>query len=1036
MLKTVKQSCRFNPVIQNYRMSEGVENLSELINNQGDGKAFFDRNYVTQGMAQLFREGMLRFKGQSDQAVFELAQAMGGGKTHLMVALGLLAKYPELRKDVLPFDLAQKVADLGPVRVAAFNGRNNPDHYIWGEIATQLGAAEQIKPYWVNGPRPVDEGKWKEIIGDQPTLIMLDELPPYLEQASTIKLGDGTLATTTVYTLGCLMSAALEMDNCLVVIANLSGSYGTQSKVIAQAVSNLQQEAGRQAKRVTPVELAGNEIYEILKKRLIDEMPSESVIDQVAEEYAQRIKAAADGGYIVAASLEQVAQQVRETYPFHPSFKYLVALFQENEGFRQTRGLMQFAARLLKSVDERETDDVFLVGTQHLNLNDDTVREEIRRIAPKLIPACAHDICDEGNAVAEEIDAEMGDDAAQQVVTLLLASSLSRSVGGRIGLTEGEVIEFLSAPNRKPDEFMTALEKLKEAAWYLHREDQRYFIKETENLSRQIERNARDIPQPKIDEALIRHMSAILEPRSKQAYQEVSVLPKLDELRLGGQRVQIVIRPDGKIPPIMLKEFFQHQTEKNNFMVLSGQDSHLADAVEERLRDLYATEQIAKKMKPGDTLYEEARDRLEDVQGRFSKSVSGAYNKLYFPGVDATETAELQSVTLDNGLTIGAAETQIEQALASVRCNKKLILDMKPDIDQHFAMAEVDLWPERDRRTPWKDVVMRAKSNPAWIWLPGNNGLENLKNEAIKQGRWRHGNDGYIEKGPFPKEKTTVNITVQSYNTETGETTLHIVPRHAGSSPVVYYANTPDVSPQSSKVEDLDIFITKAATLYFLVVDTEGRHETGEAKRWVAELKVRRDVKPIADKRQVTLDCQPPGEIRFTLDGTNPKENGQPYSVPFEIDQRAMKLLVYVCAEEANVRAEFFIPAGNMEAAPIDDAKPARLVETKKISLDTTEKVYQVINAFRRRPVSFKGVTVQIGDGAETVSIRFQEREITADTIEKAIEGIRAALGCADDAVTVTIKSGAKFDSGLALKDFTKISGIELIPGDIIQEEV
>ncbi len=41
---------------------------------------------------------------------------------------------------------------------------------------------------------------------------------------------------------------------------------------------------------------------------------------------------------------------------------------------------MQFTARLLKSVAERETDDVFLIGTQHLALNDDQVKDEIERI--------------------------------------------------------------------------------------------------------------------------------------------------------------------------------------------------------------------------------------------------------------------------------------------------------------------------------------------------------------------------------------------------------------------------------------------------------------------------------------------------------------------------------------------------------------------------------------------------------------------------------------------------------------------------------
>jgi predicted AAA+ superfamily ATPase len=201
---------------------------------------------------------------------------------------------------------------------------------------------------------------------------------------------------------------------------------------------------------ITPVQLAGNEIYEILKKRLIDELPDERVISDVAEEYAQQIKKAEDGGYIVASSIEQIAEQVRETYPFHPSFKHLVALFKENEGFRQTRGLMQFTARLLKSVDEREADDVFLIGTQHLNLNDEQVKDEIERIAPKLMPAVTRDIADAGNAIAEHIDGELAGDAAQQLMTLLLSSSLSRAVGGRIGLSESELIEFLARRSASP----------------------------------------------------------------------------------------------------------------------------------------------------------------------------------------------------------------------------------------------------------------------------------------------------------------------------------------------------------------------------------------------------------------------------------------------------------------------------------------------------------------------------------------------------------------------------------------------------------
>lgn len=143
MIRTVKQACTFNPVIADYRMAEGIENLADLIADNGDGRDFFARNYVTHGMEQLFKEGMLRLSGKSDQAVFELTQAMGGGKTHMMVALGPLARHPHLRPEVLPSDLNERIG-FGEARIAAFNGRNSPDNYIWGEIASQLGAEEAI----------------------------------------------------------------------------------------------------------------------------------------------------------------------------------------------------------------------------------------------------------------------------------------------------------------------------------------------------------------------------------------------------------------------------------------------------------------------------------------------------------------------------------------------------------------------------------------------------------------------------------------------------------------------------------------------------------------------------------------------------------------------------------------------------------------------------------------------------------------------------------------------------------------------------
>jgi hypothetical protein len=1029
MLKTVRDACQLHPMALDYTMTDAIENLADLISDEGDGAAFFEKNYITRGMEELFREGLLRLGGKSDQAVFELAQAMGGGKTHLMIALGLLAKHPARRQAMVP-DLAAR-AGFERARLAAFNGRNNPDHYLWGEIAEQLGNRDAFRKFWINGPKPVAESDWKSLIGADPALIMLDELPPYLHMANTIPVGGGTLADVTTYSLSTLLTAAMQLPRCCVVIANLSGSYHGQTQQIAKLVANLQHETRRQSKMITPVQLAGNEVYSILKKRLFARLLSEEDIDEIAEAYAERIKSAEEGGYLTARSLEQVADEVRATYPFHPSFKHLVALFKENEGFRQTRGLMQFTARLLKSVWERPQNDVFLIGTQHLNLNLDSVRDEITRINGELAPAITKDIADGGGAHAEEIDATLNSDAATQVANLLLSASLSRAVKGRAGLSREEIIEYLVAPHRKPDEFEKALASLKNKAWYLHREGELFYFKETENLIKRIEKDASRLPAPKVAQALTQKLTAHFQPRSRLAYQEVLVLPPLNEVNLGSHRVLLVVEPDGSVPPETIKKFYQSITEKNHLLVLSGNDSYLAGEVEQRLRELYAIERICKDLKPGDTLFEEALEKYEELQGRFLKALSQAYDRLFYPGPEGLGTA-----IIENGLSFGpddhSAERQIEKLLASSRCDEKLAENMREAPLQYWAMAENDLWPAGERRTPWRDVLLRAKTNPAWPWMPGLKGLDILKSLALEQGRWREGADGYLEKGPFPKEKTSLNITVQGTDRETGEATLTLTPRHAGPSPRVHYRASANVSLEDPAVEDLDNFRTLEATLYFLAVDPSGEHQTGEPMRWSNRLVIRHQLRATAEGRKVELKVVPSGTLRFTLNGVNPKE-GQLYEELFQVPQEGATLQVYAQAGEAEAQETIRLPALGNDQLQIDDMEPADL-RISRLNIDTTEKTFKFIQAFREDATTqFKGVQAIIGEGEGAVTLKFNARPVTAAIIEQAVRALRQAIGDEQAPVQLTIREGGHFRNGYELKRFAELCQLKLSPEVVIQ---
>jgi hypothetical protein len=106
MLLTVKDACELHPMALEYSMSEQVENLSDVISATAvNAREFFAKNYVTKGMETLLTQGLRRLGGQSDQAVFELKQAMGGGKTHSMIALGLLARDAKLRAEARGCDV-------------------------------------------------------------------------------------------------------------------------------------------------------------------------------------------------------------------------------------------------------------------------------------------------------------------------------------------------------------------------------------------------------------------------------------------------------------------------------------------------------------------------------------------------------------------------------------------------------------------------------------------------------------------------------------------------------------------------------------------------------------------------------------------------------------------------------------------------------------------------------------------------------------------------------------------------------------------
>ena len=100
-MKTVKRACIPRASTFDPTRRDTMLDLSDLIDGRIDPDEFFAENHITEGMKTLLTEGFRRLEGKSAQGVFKLTQAMGGGKAHNLLALGLLAAHPEHRARVM-----------------------------------------------------------------------------------------------------------------------------------------------------------------------------------------------------------------------------------------------------------------------------------------------------------------------------------------------------------------------------------------------------------------------------------------------------------------------------------------------------------------------------------------------------------------------------------------------------------------------------------------------------------------------------------------------------------------------------------------------------------------------------------------------------------------------------------------------------------------------------------------------------------------------------------------------------------------------
>ena len=959
-----------------------VLSLDTFLKGLVNGPEFFEENYFTNGMLTLVDRAFRHLAGErAGSSVFLLSQAMGGGKTHSMVALGLLARDPDLRRRVLGANNPSPT--LGRCRVAGFNGRStDATGGIWGAIADQLGKPEQFAPYvspMLKAPGPE---AWKKLIGGDPLVIFLDELPPYLEYAAAVPLGSQDLGVMTTAALGNLFVAVADMDNVCVVLSDLAGtnySIGQANLEAAfnRAVQGITAESRRTAVPITPVNPNGDELYHILRKRLFEHVAPESAIQGVAAAYRDALREANKMG-LTTTSPEALYARVIDAYPFHPDLRELVGKFKENDGFQQTRGVIRLMQMVVSDLwQSKKAAAIDLINPYDLDLNVDEIASEVRTINPSLSEAIAHDIAHGGDAEVEEIDRANGNSDASDAARLILVASLSTTPGAIHGLREYQLVDCLQRPGRDLSTFkVNVLDKLATRAWYLHNSaDGRLFFKNQQNLAAKLRSTALSLHAETVDRMLREHLESYFAASLRDCYQIVKVLPPPDEVQVEQEKTTLVIvRPGGQANQLPIsadwQAWWEQQQYKNRVIFLTGSRDTFQKVLDSA-RQTRALQSIEDELKsestPSDDPQWRALDTLRDRVGlQFTAALKEAFDQIVYPSINSALRA--------TGTDLAFAGNQNGEATIRKTLEGAQKFTTKIDDDSFRTRAEARLFGSAETKAVlWLDFKRAAAVNTNWP-LHKISALDELKADCLRRGLWRE-EGNHIRRGPFPPPVPEVSIRELSSQEEgDGVTYLKIEPLH--SPAVVYETGDSDPTPASSPVPTPSRFVATGLRYRFLAFDPAALTRFSAVKEWTARLRLKYQLHNRGDHYEVELRALPKASgisIRYTTDGSSPTGAGfATYDGAIRVPDKCRIVCAMAVCPEYNLSSEpvrVAIPQSGMDTRPaVDPTTPARWTQQSK--LDDSSAVWDFIQRLAKSPgVSAYDIslTAESSDGQQNV---------------------------------------------------------------------
>ena len=391
-----------------YRTAEFAADLAQVSRGEGaieyrDPVEFFNRTYVTEGMAGLLVESLQRLSGQGGEPVIQLKTAFGGGKTHSMLAL-----YHMVRGGIS----VSRIASLKPImaragidklpkaNVAVLVGtaldptrKKNPANLpgytvstIWGEMAYQLvSSAGKPDLYAIvsdsdrRGVSPGSEALKTLFNSCGPCLILMDELVAYAKKIYGVDgLPAGSYDNFITF-IQEITEAARASENSIVVASIPESDIEIGGDAGKLALETIEHTFGRMESIWKPV--AANEGFEVVRRRLFLDCKDAQARDMVCNTFS-RMYQENTSDFPTEAKEVDYRNRMVSCYPIHPEiFDRLYGDWATLERFQRTRGVLRLMAAVIHELWVNN-DSSAMIMPGSIPLNVPTVRDELVRHLP------------------------------------------------------------------------------------------------------------------------------------------------------------------------------------------------------------------------------------------------------------------------------------------------------------------------------------------------------------------------------------------------------------------------------------------------------------------------------------------------------------------------------------------------------------------------------------------------------------------------------------------------------------------------------